>query len=205
MHLLDALGTRSQEFSHVFLGQIEWVCRQPGEKSLSETSLNAALAVVDGIEAENEVEAMLGAQMAGTHAVAMELLARARHSEDVLRSIAYGNLAARLLRTYTTQLEALAKLRRRGAQTVRVEHVHVHEGAQAIVGHVHPSGPATGERKNEEPREPEARHCAEAAVEHAAGAPVWGQDQGRESMPVPNREGAEEMSHARRRARQRRS
>jgi hypothetical protein len=33
-------------------------------------------------------------------------------------------------------VEALAKLRRGGEQTVRVEHVHVHEGGQAIVGNV---------------------------------------------------------------------
>jgi hypothetical protein len=32
------------------------------------------------------------------------------------------------------QVEALAKLKRGGEQTVRVEHVHVHPGAQAIVG-----------------------------------------------------------------------
>src|SRR4051812_855420 len=47
-----------------------------------------------------------------------------------------GNLAVKLLRTYTTQIEALAKLRRGGEQRVRIEHVHVHEGAQAIVGNV---------------------------------------------------------------------
>ena len=35
-------------------------------------------------------------------------------------------MAIKLLRTYTAQLEALAKLRRGGEQTVRVEHVHVH-------------------------------------------------------------------------------
>src|SRR5262245_57428365 len=44
------------------------------------------------------------------------------------------NMAIKLLRTYTAQLEALAKLRRGGEQTVRVEHVHVH---------VAPSGPAS--------------------------------------------------------------
>ena len=38
--------------------------------------------------------------------------------------------AARLLRAYATQVEALRRLRNGGSQTVRVEHVHVNEGGQ---------------------------------------------------------------------------
>ena len=42
--------------------------------------------------------------------------------------------AARLLRAYATQVEALRRLRNDGSQTVRVEHVHVNEGGQAVTG-----------------------------------------------------------------------
>jgi hypothetical protein len=49
---------------------------------------------------------------------------------------AYGALATKPLRTFTMQTEALAKLKRGGEQTVRVEHVHVYPGGQAIVGAV---------------------------------------------------------------------
>jgi hypothetical protein len=45
-------------------------------------------------------------------------------------------MATKMMRTYITQVEALNKLRRGGEQTVRVEHVHVHPGGQAIVGNV---------------------------------------------------------------------
>jgi hypothetical protein len=44
--------------------------------------------------------------------------------------------AARLLRAYATQVEALRRLRNGGSQTVRVEHVHVNEGGQALIGNV---------------------------------------------------------------------
>ena len=44
--------------------------------------------------------------------------------------------AARLLRAYATQVEALRRLRNGGSQTVRVEHVHVNDGGQAIIGNV---------------------------------------------------------------------
>ena len=48
-----------------------------------------------------------------------------------------GNLAVKLLRTFTTQLEALQRYRGKGQQKVTVEHVNVNAGGQAIVGTVH--------------------------------------------------------------------
>jgi hypothetical protein len=41
---------------------------------------------------------------------------------------------SRLARTYTLQVETLRRLRNGGSQFVRVEHVHVHAGGQAVVG-----------------------------------------------------------------------
>ena len=40
--------------------------------------------------------------------------------------------AARLLRAYAAQVEALRRLRNGGSQNVRVEHVYVNEGGQAL-------------------------------------------------------------------------
>jgi hypothetical protein len=48
------------------------------------------------------------------------------------------NQANKLSRTYATLLEALNRHRGKGQQKVTVEHVHVHEGGQAIVGNVTP-------------------------------------------------------------------
>ena len=44
--------------------------------------------------------------------------------------------ASRLLPTYSIQVKTLRRLRTAGSQFVRVEHVHVNEGGQAIVGPV---------------------------------------------------------------------
>ena len=49
---------------------------------------------------------------------------------------AMASAAARLLRAYATQVEALRRLRHGGSQTLRVEHVHVNEGGQALIGNV---------------------------------------------------------------------
>src|SRR5262249_53667138 len=86
------------------------------------------LAVIDGLAPKNELEAMLGAQMACTHALAMEVLARAGRVRDIEQFDSAANAAAKLLRTFAMQMEALANLRRGGKQTVQVKHVHVHSG-----------------------------------------------------------------------------
>jgi len=46
------------------------------------------------------------------------------------------NQGVKLMRLYNQQLETLDKHRRKGKQKMTVEHVHVHEGGQAIVGNV---------------------------------------------------------------------
>jgi len=79
---------------------------------------------------------MLATQMVATHSAAITALARLKSSETFLQHGNYGNLAIKLLRTYTAQMEALNRHRGKGQQKVTVEHVHVHEGGQAIVGAV---------------------------------------------------------------------
>src|SRR6266496_6049494 len=83
---------------------------------------------------------MLVGQMAVTHAFALQLMGRAKRVEEIPQFDSAGNMAVKLLRTFTAQVEALAKLRRGGEQTVRVEHVHVYRGGQAVVGNVTATG-----------------------------------------------------------------
>jgi hypothetical protein len=61
--------------------------------------------------------------------------------------------AARLLRAYTTQFEAYRRLRHGGDQYVRVEHVHINEGGQAVIGNVR-----TSERGRAEAPEKQKHH-----------------------------------------------
>ena len=71
-------------------------------------------------------------QMACTHSAAMAVLSRLGGGHGPGRSVAaMASAAARLLRAYATQIEAL---RSGGSQLVRVEHVHVNEGGQAVIG-----------------------------------------------------------------------
>ena len=58
---------------------------------------------------------------------------------------AMASAAARLLRAYAAQVEALRRLRNGGSQTLRVEHVHVNEGGQAVIGNVKAHGTSVGD------------------------------------------------------------
>jgi hypothetical protein len=59
--------------------------------------------------------------------------------------------AFKLARSFCTQVEALKRYRSRGAQKMTVQHVHVAEGGQAIVGNV--SAPAPGVEASEQTKE----------------------------------------------------
>jgi hypothetical protein len=98
---------------------------------------NSAIALLDELEPADGPEAMLTAQMVAVHLAAMDCLARALHPSQSFAgrelNLKHG---AKLSRIYAEQLAALDKHRRKGQQTVTVEHVHIHEGGQAIVGTV---------------------------------------------------------------------
>jgi hypothetical protein len=46
----------------------------------------------------------------------------------------------KLARTFSSQVEALKKYRSTGEQNIRLQHVNVSEGGQAIVGNVQTGG-----------------------------------------------------------------
>ena len=101
--------------------------------------INDALAAATGIGARDEIEGMLATQMIATHVAAIRILRQFKGSETIIQQNSNGNLAVKLLRTFTMQLEALQRYRGKGQQRVVVEHVHVNAGGQAIVGAIQPS------------------------------------------------------------------
>src|SRR5262249_8332108 len=87
---------------------------------------------VESAKPQDEIECALVVQMACTHAAAMAILARVGGACG--RDLgAKTSAAANLLRAYAIQVETLRRLRHGGPQTMRVEHVHMNEGAQAVI------------------------------------------------------------------------
>lgn len=200
-HMCDTFGTASSEFMEASFQQLANVANHTASE-VDARAASAAVAAVAGIAPQNEAEAMLASQMAGTHIVAMEILRRTKFASDIRVMQEYGTLATKLLRTYTAQMETLARVRRKGEQNVIVKHVHVHEGGQAIVGNVSQSAPAEAGRKggaaNEKGQQPHAPNDV-AALTYEPSPEVWGANTFGEALPVACGQRSEAMPDARRR------
>ena len=158
-------GSKFDDFNNILANSvIQSLWYGSDGKQDVERKTHAALATLASLEPENEIEGMLIAQMIACHFAAMECYRRAMIPEQSFEGRqAALNFANKLSRTYATQLDALNKNRGKGQQKVTVEHVHVHQGGQAIVGTVNAQG---GRTKVEEQahaktfadaREPEVR------------------------------------------------
>ena len=187
LRLADAMGTTSPAFSDATLSNIATLIGSCSHGGVNSRDVSAALAVLDGMQPENEVEAMLLAQMWATNESAMRSLAMIGKSDWINHTAMFGNLAVKLLRTYAAQVEALAKLRRKGEQTVKV--VHVYPGGQAIVADTVNSGGGQDDKTDER---------SEATGAACVGPALLGQDAEGLGVPVASREWPEAVPDARR-------
>ena len=134
--LSKALGSVSEDFVSASLLQLQAAARSP-YGTISETAMNAALAMISAAAPKDEIEAALAVQMSCTHAVSMAILGKLDSGFGRDRRISsFASAAARLMRTFTMQIETFRRLRHGGQQIVRVEHVHVNDGGQAVIGNV---------------------------------------------------------------------
>ena len=124
-----AFGSLSQPFIDVMMGELLTIW--DGNGGISEKSYDAAIAVIEGAAPQNELEAMLIVQMIAANEAGLRATAMVGKSDMFPHARGFGQLANKVMRTFTAQTEALAKLRRGGEQIVK--YVHVHEGGQAVV------------------------------------------------------------------------
>lgn len=143
--LSQALGSDSPDFQNYIIAQtLGALALMKGGGDMT-GGLNAGLAIIGAVAPTNELEAALAAQMVASNHFAMLSWERAARQTDMVVVQANAALANKASRTFTLQMEALAKLRRGGEQVVR--HVHVNEGGQAVIaGTIHNGKGVGGER-----------------------------------------------------------
>jgi uncharacterized protein (DUF4415 family) len=199
--LEDALGTASPAFADAELVRLMTVFSDRAG-IIDERAVNAALAVIDGLKPQNEIEAMLALQMAVTHGLAMMFSARlySGATETIPQQDSAALTLSRLQRAFTTQLDSLSNMRRGGRQKVVVEHVHVYPGGQAIVGNVTHSGRGVSDENGGQSHATGDKRGDKRAIGASGSAPMWRPDPPREALPIPNREGQEPLPDARRSA-----
>jgi hypothetical protein len=146
--LLKAIGSTEGDFLHGLTKQLVNAGSQ-GPKA-DEHGSNFMLAVVKGVEPRDQIEAMLAAQMAAVHMASMTFARRLAHVETVPQQDSASNAFNKLARTFAAQVEALKRYRSGGEQKMTVQHVHVAEGGQAIVGNVNAPTEGVGHAKKTE-------------------------------------------------------
>ena len=67
----DAFGTTSEAFARHEICRVGSIMRDKGAALPTQDQMNAALAAIDGMRPDDEIEAMLAVQMVATHEVAM--------------------------------------------------------------------------------------------------------------------------------------
>jgi hypothetical protein len=145
--IMRALGTTDLDF---YNGLIRQLLNASKEKELSEGATNFMLSVIKGIEPRDQVEAMLAAQMAAVQMALMTFARKLAHVDTIPQQDSASNAFNKLTRTFAAQMEALKRYRSGGEQKMTVQHVHVAEGGQAIVGNVNAQPEGVGARKKSE-------------------------------------------------------
>jgi hypothetical protein len=192
--LMVAFGTTSETVARIEIERIAKALRQR-DGTIDPAELDAVIAIVSGQRPKNELEAMIVSQMAVTHALIMRSFGNLNRSDNIQQQDSNALTIARLTKAFASQVDALAKLRRGGEQRVVVEHVHIHSGAQAIVGTVtHTGGPRA---LIENQGQPHATNDPSPTVA-SDGEEMRCQDSNRETVPVTNGEGAQALPNARR-------
>lgn len=148
---------------------------------------NAALSFIESMEPQNQAEVLLLVQMYVTHDAAIRALSQLGTAEWVPHMQTFGNLSTKLLRVSQAQMETLARMRRGGEQVVR--HIHVdNRGGQAVIAeNVNTGGTQNGKIYNQ----------SDATGVAGGGPAMLGADPFGNGVPIPGRERAETVPHAR--------
>ena len=138
--------------------------------------------------------------MVGVHWVAMDLLRQAGTTDSRFQFNDVGNMAVKLLRTYTAQLEALKRYRSAGEQRVVVQHQHVNVTADRAAVQVN-GGANSAPRERGAALKPEEQSHAQgdpASLAYASDTPLRCPDPPGDAVPAACGDGQGSVPDARR-------
>jgi hypothetical protein len=182
-------GSQHDDWNQVVCNQVLNAAKYPKNATPEERAKQyfSHLAFLVGVVPQDVIEGMMAAQLFASHAAAMECYRRAMLPDQSAEGRQMNlTQAAKLTRANAAQVEALAKHRNKGRQKITIEHVHVYQGGQAIVGsNVTPGG--VGKNGEIQPH----------AITYAGGAPMRCENPEADALPSP-RDGERALQDARR-------
>ena len=133
--------------------------------------LYAAIALIASVKPQTELEALLAVQIAATGFASLKFLKLGqRHLEDAYIDV-YGGYATRLMRLQLELIRALDKHRHGTKQTVEVRHLHIHPGAQGVVGIINSRKDGSGGRESSPALDNSAKSDGQHNAKQIAHAP----------------------------------
>jgi hypothetical protein len=135
----QSMGMPEEPAGRLLFNQV--MCSLPPEMRSIDSYSDAVFAMLEGIKPQDTLEGMLAAQMIAVHMISLSMAGRCVVEGQTVDGVNSGiNRMAKLMRTFTSQMEALQRYRGKGKQTIQVQHVQVNEGGQAVVGNVQGGG-----------------------------------------------------------------
>ena len=131
--LMEAMGTTNYDFYDGLVVQLANAARH---ERVNELEFNFLLSVVKGIKPRDQLEAMLAAQTATTHNLAMKYVRQLNECTTIQQRDSLERTLNKLQRTFVTQVEALKRHRAGVEPKVVVQQVSVSDGGQAIVSNI---------------------------------------------------------------------
>jgi len=125
--LMAAFGTKDRDFFQGLISQIAAVRSREDEPASQ--AVGFLFSVVKNTQPRNELEAMLLAQMAACHMIAMDLISRLNDPEEY-------RLFLKLMKTFADLKETFDRGRKARENSFMVQNMTVRDGGQAIVGNV---------------------------------------------------------------------
>jgi hypothetical protein len=100
-------------------------------------TLNVTADLMSSIRPQDALEGMLASQLVACHNMAMEFASKAMiEGQPTAVSENYLNRANKTMRLFGQHLETLHRMRQKGQQTIQVQHIHLGNVNQAVVGNI---------------------------------------------------------------------
>jgi hypothetical protein len=175
--IMEAFASADEDFVQGILSQLANASAHG--RDVDEGGLNFMLSVIKGIEARDQLEAMLAAQMAAVHIASMTFARRLARVETLAQQDSAERALNKLARTFAMQMEGLKRYRTGAQQKVTLQHVSVADGGQAIVGNVMQVPHDNGQENAAAPLAP--------ALSNTNVVPMPTSDKNKEHDPLPVR------------------
>ncbi len=142
---MRTFGTKSLDF---FFGLLQQVVNAGSKGAYpDEQGINFMLGFITGKKPQDEIEAMLLAQIGACQVATMRMANRLAHAESLQEQDSAERAFNKLARTSAALIETFQRYRAASEHKVIVQHVSVNDGGQAIVGNVTPRARRTALKK----------------------------------------------------------